>query len=51
MCIRDRLDEFTECVLTGDQPEFPAEDGLANTSVLEALYESAKSGASVSLGI
>ncbi|SVC02313.1 uncharacterized protein METZ01_LOCUS255167, partial [marine metagenome] len=28
----------------------PAEDGLANTTVLEALYESANSGASVSLG-
>ena len=46
-----QLDEFTECVLTGEKPEFPAEDGLANTTVLEALYESAQSGASVSLGI
>ena len=46
-----QLDEFTECVMTGEKPEFPAEDGLANTTVLEALYESAQSGASVSLGI
>jgi predicted dehydrogenase len=45
-----QLDEFTHCVLTGEKPEFPAEDGLANTAVLEALYESANSGASVSLG-
>ena len=46
-----QLDEFTQCVLTGEKPEFPAEDGLANTTVLEALYESANSGASVSLGL
>jgi predicted dehydrogenase len=46
-----QLDEFTQCVLTGEKPEFPAEDGLANTTVLEALYESANAGASVSLGL
>ena len=46
-----QLDEFTQCVLTGEKPEFPAEDGLANTTVLEALYESANSGASISLGL
>ena len=46
-----QLDEFTQCVLTGEKPEFPAEDGLLNTTVLEALYESANSGASISLGL
>jgi predicted dehydrogenase len=46
-----QLDEFTQCVLTGEKPEFPAEDGLNNTAVLEALYESANSGASVSLAL
>ena len=46
-----QLDEFTHCVLTGENPEFPAEDGLANTTVLEALYESVQCGATVSLGI
>ena len=39
-----QLDEFSECVLTGKSPEFPAEDGLRNTAVVEALYRSAASG-------
>ena len=44
-----QLDEFSECVLTGKAPEFPAEDGLRNSAVLEALHESAGSGRSVTL--
>ena len=44
-----QLDEFSECVLTGKAPEFPAEDGLRNSAVLEALHESASSGRSVRL--
>ena len=44
-----QLDEFSECILTGKKPEFPAEDGLRNTAVLEALYQSAKSGSTVSI--
>ena len=39
-----QLNEFSECVLTGKSPEFPAEDGLRNTAALEALYRSADSG-------
>lgn len=39
-----QFDEFSECVLTGKAPEFPAEDGLRNTAVIEALYKSAATG-------
>ena len=46
---RAQLDEFSECVLTGKAPEFPAEDGLANTAALVALYASAASGAAVAV--
>ena len=46
-----QLDEFSECVLTGKAPEFPAEDGLRNCAVLEALHESASSGRSVKLDL
>jgi len=44
-----QFDEFSECVLTGKKPEFPAEDGLRNTAVIEALYKSADSGSPVDL--
>ena len=39
-----QLNEFSECVLTGKSPEFPAADGLRNTAALEALYRAAESG-------
>ena len=41
---RVQLDEFSDCVLTGKPPEFPADDGLANTAALVALSTAAKSG-------
>ena len=41
---RVQLDEFSECVLTGKAPEFPAEDGLRNTAALAALLASARDG-------
>ncbi len=46
-----QFDEFSECVLTGKKPEFPAEDGLRNTTVIEALYKSAATGQSVDLDL
>ena len=46
-----QLNEFSECVLTGKSPEFPPEDGLRNTAVLEALREAASSGRSVPIGL
>ena len=42
---RVQLDEFSECVLTGKAPEFPAEDGLKNTAALVALLSAAREGA------
>jgi predicted dehydrogenase len=44
---RVQLDEFSQCVLTGMSPEFPAEDGLRNTAALSALLAAAKEGAVV----
>jgi predicted dehydrogenase len=41
---RVQLDEFSECVLTGKAPEFPAEDGLRNTAALVALLSAARQG-------
>ena len=39
---RVQLDEFSECVLTGKKPEFPAEDGLRNMAAIVALLSAAK---------
>jgi xylose dehydrogenase (NAD/NADP) len=44
-----QFDEFSECVLTGKKPDYPAEDGLRNTAVIEALYKSAATGNAVDL--
>ncbi|NQU97752.1 MAG: Gfo/Idh/MocA family oxidoreductase [Chloroflexi bacterium] len=41
---RVQFDDFSECVLTGRAPEFPAEDGLRNTAALVALLTSASTG-------
>lgn len=38
---RVQIDEFSECILTGKAPDFPAEDGLKNLAVMLALYKSA----------
>ena len=46
-----QFDEFSECVLTGKKPEYPAEDGLRNTAVVEALYKSAETGQPVDLSL
>ena len=39
-----QIDEFSECVLTGKQPEFPPDDALRNMASVLALYESADTG-------
>ena len=39
-----QFDEFSECILTGKNPEFPPEDGMRNTGVIESLYKSANLG-------
>ncbi len=46
---RVQLDEFSECVLTGKAPEFPAEDGLRNTAALVALLAAAKTHVQVNV--
>jgi predicted dehydrogenase len=42
-----QFNEFSECVLTGKAPEYPAIDGLRNTASMVALYEAAGSGGTV----
>ncbi len=44
-----QLDEFSECVLTGKEPEFPPDDALRNMAAILALYESADSGKAVAV--
>ena len=44
-----QLDEFSECVLTGKEPEFPAEDALRNMASILALYESIDTGRAVAV--
>ena len=39
-----QINEFSECILANKIPEFLPEDGLLNTKVIQALYESAKLG-------
>ena len=46
-----QFDEFSNCVLTGKAPEFPAEDGMRNMAAILALYESARSGQSVKVPV
>lgn len=41
---QNQIDEFSECVLTGKQPEFPVEDAIHNMAAILALYESADEG-------
>ena len=44
-----QLDEFSECVLTGKQPEFPPDDALRNMASILALYQSAGQGSAVAV--
>jgi predicted dehydrogenase len=44
------MDHFSECVRTGAEPLTPGEDGLADMKVVEAAYESARTGRAVKLG-
>jgi len=41
---------FSECVLSGRQPEPSGREGLADVRVITALYESARTGRPVRLG-
>ena len=43
------MDHFARCVQTGQAPHSPGEDGLQDLRVIEAIYESARSGRPVQL--
>jgi predicted dehydrogenase len=43
------VEHFAECVLTGREPCYPPSEGRDNMCVLDALYESARSGRLVRL--
>ncbi len=44
-----QLDEFSECILSGKQPEFPPDDALRNMASILALYESIDTGRAVAV--
>lgn len=41
---------FSECVLTGKEPEPSGEEGLADVRIIRAIYQSAQTGKPVQLG-
>lgn len=41
---------FSDCVLTGKEPEPSGEEGLANVRIIRAIYESTETGKPVQLG-
>ena len=43
------IDHFAECVLTGRRPRTPGEEGLQDHVVMEAIYDSARTGQPITL--
>ena len=43
------IDHFAECVLTGRRPRTPGEEGVQDHVLMEALYQSARTGQPVTL--
>ncbi|WP_442786006.1 Gfo/Idh/MocA family oxidoreductase [Methylobacterium sp. C25] len=43
------LDHMAECILQSRKPHTPGEEGLQDQMLMEAIYESAKTGAPVKL--
>ena len=43
------IDHFAECVMTGRRPRTPGEEGVQDHVVMEAIYESARTGQPLSL--
>ncbi|WP_216851257.1 Gfo/Idh/MocA family protein, partial [Acidisphaera sp. L21] len=43
------IDHFADCVLTGRRPRTPGEEGVQDHVVMEAIYQSGRSGQPVSL--
>lgn len=44
-----QLDHFARCIIDGTQPLVPGEEGLADLRVIEAIYESARTGRRVAI--
>ena len=44
------MDHFSNCVATGNDPDTPGEEGLRDVTIIEAIYEAARSGKPVTLG-
>ncbi len=44
------MDHFAECILEGKNPKTAGEEGLKDHRVMEAIYESARTGRAVRLG-
>jgi predicted dehydrogenase len=38
------MDHFAECILEGKTPHTPGEEGLKDHRIMEAIYESARTG-------
>ncbi|HVY68803.1 MAG TPA: Gfo/Idh/MocA family oxidoreductase [Verrucomicrobiae bacterium] len=45
-----QMDDFAECILTGRPTRVPGEEGLRDMRVIEAIYESIRTGKTVRLG-
>jgi predicted dehydrogenase len=43
-------DYFSDCVMNDREPLTPGEEGLKDLKVIEAIYESARTGKTVELG-
>ncbi|KQY52249.1 Gfo/Idh/MocA family oxidoreductase [Lysobacter sp. Root494] len=44
------MDDFAQCILEGRPTKVPGEDGLRDVRIMQAIYESARTGRAVSLG-
>jgi predicted dehydrogenase len=43
------MDHFAECILSDKEPRTPGEEGLRDQRIIEAIYESARTGRVVKL--
>lgn len=43
------MDAFSECVLSGNDPRTPGEEGLADVRVITAIEEAARTGRTVAV--
>ena len=43
------MDDFAQCILEGRPTKVPGEEGLQDVRILQAIYESARTGKAVAL--